>query len=143
MLAGRPQEIVYLNIYHVSTANTALECLGFGIYHTAAQLYGYEFSYGGHDYPTSGIVVVRHGNSAGLTLKESIPVGITNYSEDEVNQIVYEFGDFWHGDDYDPFRKNCNNFTELLISHLCDREEYYFPQWINRFTNYQLYKYLY
>jgi hypothetical protein len=36
MLAGRSQEIIYLNIYHVSTANSALEMLGFGIYHTAA-----------------------------------------------------------------------------------------------------------
>jgi hypothetical protein len=74
------------------------------------------------------------GNSAGLTLKESIPVAVTHYSEDEVNQVVSEFGEFWHGDDYDPFRKNCNNFTEKLIEHLADKEEFYYPSYINRFT---------
>jgi hypothetical protein len=74
------------------------------------------------------------GNTAGLTLKESIPVALTHYSEDEVNCVVSEFGEFWHGDDYDPFRKNCNNFTEKLISHLSDKEEYYYPSYINRFT---------
>jgi hypothetical protein len=84
-LDSRPQEIIYLNIYHVASANKCLETIGFGIYHTAAQLYGYEFSYGGHDFAVSGIVVVKMGNSAGLTLKESIPVAVTHYSEDEVN----------------------------------------------------------
>ena len=123
-----------MNIYHVSSANSYLEWCGFGIYHTAAELYGHEFSYGGHDFPSSGIVVVKTGNTAGLPLKERIPVGITNYTEDEVNNIVWEFGEFWHGDDYDPFRRNCNNFTEKLISHLVDHGDYYFPSYINRFT---------
>lgn len=42
--------------------------------------YGFEFSYGGHSFNTSGTVVVNRGNSAGLVLKESIPVGTTYFS---------------------------------------------------------------
>ena len=42
-------------------------------------------------------------------------------------------GDFWHGCDYDPFRRNCNNFTETIISFVCNKREYYVPSYINRF----------
>ena len=77
---------------------------------------------------------MEKGNSAGLTLKESLPIGITYYSSDEINDIVDYFGEFWHGKDYDPFAKNCNDFTHALIGHICDKAEYYFPSYVNRFT---------
>ena len=53
---------------------------------------------------------------------------------DEVDDIVIYFGNFWHGQDYDPFDKNCNAFAEKFISHVCDKEQYYYPSYINRFT---------
>ena len=74
------------------------------------------------------------GNSAGLRLKESIPVGVTFYSSTEVDDIVEFFGDFWHGNDYDPFLKNCNHFTHTLVAHLCHQENFYYPRYVNRFT---------
>ena len=119
MVEKRDKELLTLNVYHVSSANGALEMLGFGIYHTSVGLFDMEFSFGGHDLDQSGIVVVPKGNSAGLRLKESIPVGVTFYSSDEVDEIVEYFGDFWHGSDYDPFLKNCNHFTHTLVAHLC------------------------
>ena len=66
LCVGREPEIVYLNIYNVTTINGCLEYLGFGLYHTSVGLYDLEFSYGGHDMENSGIVVVDKGNSAGL-----------------------------------------------------------------------------
>ena len=134
MLQNRTKEIVYLNIYDVTGLNKCLELVGFGLYHTSVGIYNLEFSYGGHDSQSSGTVVVLKGNSAGLTLKESIPVGVTHYNLDEINDILKYLGDFWHGCDYDPFRKNCNNFTERLIAYVCDKGDYYFPSYINRFT---------
>lgn len=130
----REREVIYLNIYHVSAANEFLEMLGFGVYHTSVGLYDLEFSFGGHDQDSSGIVVVPKGNSAGLRLKESIPVAFTFYSSDEVDEIVEWFGDFWHGNDYDPFLKNCNHFTQTLIRHFSDKERFYYPRYVNRFT---------
>ena len=132
--SSRVSEVVYLNIYNVTPMNSCLEVLGFGLYHTSVCLYDLEFSYGGHDMESSGIVVVDKGNSAGLELKESLPVGLTYYSGDEIDEIVEEFGEFWHGKDYDPFSKNCNNFTEQMIRHICEREEFYVPSYVNRFT---------
>jgi hypothetical protein len=129
----RKAETVYLNIYNVSSANTFLEFFGFGFYHTAVELYAHEFSYGGHDYDVSGIVVVEAGNTAGLTLKERLPVGVTYYNEYEIDEVVRQFGTFWLGQDYDPFEHNCNCFTERFISHIVDKELYYYPEYVNRF----------
>ena len=116
---SRFPQVVYLNVYNIGNANGFLERIGFGIYHTSVGIYDMEINYGGHDKALSGIVVVEKGNSAGLELKESLPVGITYYSESEVDEIVEYFGEFWHGIDYDPFSHNCNHFTEALISNIC------------------------
>lgn len=134
MYRCRRPEPVYLNIYNVTTINSCLELIGFGLYHTSVGMYDLEFSYGGHDQAESGIVVVDKGNSAGLVLRESICVGMTYYSGDEVDDIVEEFGEFWFGKDYDPFGKNCNNFTENLIKQVTEKHEFYVPSYVNRFT---------
>ena len=118
--SGRVGEIVYLHIYNVTSVNKFLELLGFGLYHTSVGMYDLEFSFGGHDMETSGIVVVDRGNSAGLELRESLPIGITYYTGNEIDDWVDCFGEFWLGKDYDPFSKNCNHFTEALIRHVCD-----------------------
>ena len=104
MLQQRVPEIIWLNIYHVTSFNKyLLEWLGFGFYHTSIELYNHEFAYGGHDYDFSGIVCVEtnaNGNKAasgGLELKEKLPVGITYYSMDEIDDIVIYFGNFWLG----------------------------------------------
>lgn len=93
----RHAETVYLNVYHVTKINSFLEVLGFGLYHTSVGIFGLEFSYGGHDEDSPGTVVVLKGNSAGLTLKEQIPVGVTYFSLDEINSITNYFGDYWTG----------------------------------------------
>jgi len=69
-----------LNIYNVTRFNSCTEWFGFGFYHTSIQLFGYEFSYGGHEEDESGIVCVKAGNSAGLVLKERILAGYTYYN---------------------------------------------------------------
>lgn len=130
----REPETVYLNVYEVSSVNTVLEWIGFGLYHTSVGMHDLEFSFGGHTQPVTGTVVVLKGNSAGLKLKESIPVGITYYNLEEINDIITYMGDFWHGCDYDPFRRNCNSFTENLIKYVCDNQDYYFPSYVHRFT---------
>ena len=124
-----------------------LEWLGFGFYHTSVELYNHEFAYGGHDYDFSGIVCVetkdfdqeqankaKQDNKEGLELKERLPVGITYYSMDEVDDMIIYFGNFWHGQDYDPFSKNCNHFAEKFITHLSEKEQYYYPSYVQRFT---------
>ena len=134
METGRDPEVIYLNVYDVSSFNKALNWFGFGFYHTAVEIYGYEFSYGGHDYNISGIVCVEAGHSVGLVLKERIMVGITYFNEDEIDEVIRNFGHYWKGIDYDPFQMNCNNFTRKMVEHIADQSNYYYPHYINRFT---------
>ena len=134
LCSSRQPEVVYLNIYNVTNINGCLEVFGFGLYHTSVGIYDLEVSYGGHDEDSSGIVVVDKGNNAGLELKESLAVGITYYSADEIDEIIDNFGEFWHGRDYDPFSKNCNTFTEHMIKSICEKEQFYVPSYVNRFT---------
>lgn len=79
-------------------------------------------------------MVVNQGNSAGLTLRERIPIGTTYYNGDEIDEIIEYYGEFWHGRDYDPFGKNCNAFSAKLIEHICDGEGFYCPPYVNRFS---------
>jgi deubiquitinase DESI2 len=118
----------------VTNANRYFELLGFGLYHTSVSVYGVEYSYGGHDQKLPGTVVDYKGNAAGLPLKESLPMGYTYYSKHEICQMVDRYGFFWFGVDYDPFAKNCNHFTEHLIKTLCNKHEFYYPSYVNRFT---------
>lgn len=84
LMQDRTPEVVFLNIFNVHSSNCFLELFGFGLYHTSVQLHNCEFSYGGHDEACSGLVIVEAGKSAGLTLKEKIPVGITYYTDEEI-----------------------------------------------------------
>ena len=93
-----------------------------------------EFSYGGHDESTPGTVVVYKGNCGGLKLKESIAVGVTYFNLREINNITDYFGNYWPGNQYDPFRYNCNNFSEKFVKFICDGGNHYFPSYVNRFT---------
>lgn len=134
LIEKRHAEIVYLNVYHVTSLNKVIELMGFGLYHTSVGIYGLELSYGGHRDDSPGTVVVYEGNSAGLTKKEKIPVGTTYFNLEEINNITDYFGEYWSGQEYDPFRKNCNNFTERFIRYICNNGECYYPKYINRFT---------
>ena len=60
-------------------------------------------------------------------------MGLSYYSEMEIDEIVEYFGEFWQGKDYDPFAHNCNDFTEALIKTICNSALYYTPSYVNRF----------
>lgn len=49
---------MFLNVYHVTSLNKVTELMGLGFYHTSVQLFGLEFSYGGHNDESPGTVVV-------------------------------------------------------------------------------------
>ena len=38
------------------------------------------------------------------------------------------------GNQYEPFRKNCNDFTKAFTGYICDKGEFYYPDYVNRFT---------
>ena len=128
------REPVYLNVYNVTTANSVLEWIGFGLYHTSVSCLGLEFSYGGHPEDEPGTMITYEGNQVGLELKEKLLIGYTLFSLAEINDIVDHLGTFWPGNCYDPFRQNCNHFTETFLSLLLKPGDRYMPAYVNRFT---------
>ena len=130
MFYNRSETVVYLNVYNVTGLNKGLEWVGLGLYHTSLQIFDLEFSFGGHEEECSGIVVVDVGNQAGLELKESLAIGVTHMGYDEIDEVVEQFGEFWHGIDYDPFARNCNDFTRAMAEHICANNDIYWPSYI-------------
>ncbi|CAI2361157.1 unnamed protein product [Moneuplotes crassus] len=127
-------EGIFLRVYCL---NRALDWLGFGLYHCSIQVYSQEYYYGGHDSEITGIVETDIGKSTNLYLKETLLVGYTYYDADDVDLILDEFGKFWQGCLYDPFRHNCNDFARAVIQHLAHEEGCYeFPEYVNRFSKF-------
>jgi len=127
-------EGIFLRVYCL---NKVLDWVGFGFYHWSIQIYGQEYYYGGHDSEITGIVETGIGKSTSLYLKEILLVGFTYYDADDVDLILDEFGKFWYGCLYDPFRHNCNDFARAVIHHLAHEEgECEFPEYVNRFSKF-------
>lgn len=110
-------EDVYLNVYHVSKFNRALEYLGIGVYHSSIETYNFEFSYGENDIlGLTGInrLHVDIEKPAIFHLKEKLLLGKTNFTFGDILSLTNHLGKHWNGQSYCPFTKNCNHFSEYF-----------------------------
>lgn len=118
-----------------------------------------EFAYGGHPFPFSGVFEIgpRDADELGeqfrfrfviLALpkgkkvnhwhlsvyRQSVHLGFTDFTEDDVKRIVVEMGKEFRGDRYHLMNKNCNHFSGSLVQ-VCIR--LFFAkkskQWTNQF----------
>lgn len=113
---------VKLNVYDmVSMANfnQYSSPIGFGVFHSGAEIYGCEYAYGGHNNSHSGVFEIAPRDVVALGVdsfrfRETIVIGYTNLDEDEVKQIVDQFGEKFRGDKYHLLHQNCNHFTDAL-----------------------------
>jgi deubiquitinase DESI2 len=99
-----------------------------------------EFAYGGHPFPFSGVFEIgpRDADELGeqfrfrcviLSLpkgqsitqwhlsvcRQSVHLGFTDFTEDDVKRIVVEMGKEFRGDRYHLMNKNCNHFSGSLV----------------------------
>ncbi|KAF8780176.1 hypothetical protein HU200_001839 [Digitaria exilis] len=142
---GRGQEVV-LHVYDVGrtgcdkTDRTVRninrffkDCIGVGgIFHTAVQVYGDEESSFGFCYCGTGVFRCPTRQNPMYRYRESIVLGVTSFSEPEVNQILTELSFDWCGFSYDLLSRNCNHFTNEFCEKLGARKS---PGWVNRFAN--------
>jgi len=106
--------------------------LGIGIFHSGVEINGREYSYGGHEFAYSGVFDIVPRSAAGAVFRESISLGTTQLSANEIQQIIDELSDQFTGNSYHPLRRNCNSFSEELCRRLVNKG---IPGYVNRLAN--------
>uniref|UniRef100_A0A0R3RQN6 DUF862 domain-containing protein n=1 Tax=Elaeophora elaphi TaxID=1147741 RepID=A0A0R3RQN6_9BILA len=124
---------VRLNVYDMYWLNDYASTLGFGVYHTGIEVYGVEYTYGGHPFSFSGIFENSPKDAEELgenfKFKESILIGETDFSATDIRHLIQMLGSEYRGDRYHLISKNCNHFTAALAKTLTGKE---IPSWVNR-----------
>lgn len=112
-----------LHIYDVSTnptvgkINQALSAIGTGAFHAAVEVYGAEYSYG---FVQDGTGIFSNAPK-GCQLhhyRESIDIGTTTKTKEEMLTIIEEMKESWPGKDYDLLRRNCVVFSKAFVDKL-------------------------
>ncbi|CAI0417921.1 unnamed protein product [Linum tenue] len=120
---------VYLNVYDLTTVNNYLYWFGLGIFHSGIEVHGMEFSFGAHEYPSSGIFEVEPRSCPGFIFRRAVLLGNTSLSREEVQALMEHLSSDYHGDCYHLIAKNCNHFTSEACVRLTGKP---IPGWINR-----------
>lgn len=81
-------------------------------------MFGTEFAYGGHPFPFTGVfeITPRDHDELGeqFQFRQSIQIGCTDFTYQEVRRIVEELGNQFRGDRYHLMNNNCNHFSSAL-----------------------------
>lgn len=124
---------VFVNIYDMYTMNSYTSVMGIGVYHCGIEVNGVEFGYGGHPFSFSGIfeMAPKDSDELGETFrfKETVEIGKTDFTKNEIEQIVTLLGRDFRGLDYHLINKNCNVFASKFSKTLCGED---IPPWVNR-----------
>jgi len=115
---------IMLNVYDIGTGgggrtiNQLLRPLGTGIFHCGVEVYGQEWSYS--DTTTGagdGVFSSKPRRCNGHSYCESVSMGRTMTTEDEVLQLVGMLKKDWPASAYDLLAHNCGHF----FSEFCQR----------------------
>ncbi|KAI7899709.1 PPPDE putative peptidase domain-containing protein [Cokeromyces recurvatus] len=125
---------VFLNVYDMlqpSFITKLGHVLGIGIYHSGIEIGEHEYCFGGHDYEkVTGVFIVRPKSGLqGLLFKQSINMGYTNLTRQQVDKILKDISKEYSGTSYKLLTRNCNHFSEDLCKRLTGKTA---PGWINR-----------
>eukprot|EP00930_Biecheleria_cincta_P053423 TRINITY_DN38925_c0_g1_i1.p1 TRINITY_DN38925_c0_g1~~TRINITY_DN38925_c0_g1_i1.p1 ORF type:complete len:272 (-),score=59.21 TRINITY_DN38925_c0_g1_i1:115-897(-) len=114
---------VTLHIYDVTGSaavremNKLLLAVGTGAFHGGVEVYGKEWSYGYAD-EGSGVFCCTPMACEGHQYRESVVIGETAMSPQEVGQVLEQLMEAWPGNEYDLLRRNCVLFSDELCVQL-------------------------
>jgi len=126
--AGVP---VHLNVYHLNDAwrqsnHISNQLFGIGgAFHVGIQVHCLEWSYGG-----DGIECMEPRTQQVHVFHQSLLLGETDVSYDEVESLIEGLQSEWPGDEYDMLENNCCNFSEAFSQVLVGGS---IPAWVLRF----------
>ncbi|KAA0201791.1 hypothetical protein HAZT_HAZT006720 [Hyalella azteca] len=133
LLTSMARMPVILNVYDMYWTNEYTSSIGLGVFHSGVEIYNTEYAYGGHPFPISGVFEITPKDAEDLgeqfKFKQSLHLGHTDFTEDEVKRIVLDLGREYRGDRYHLMSKNCNHFSSALTQILIGKE---IPTWVNR-----------
>lgn len=123
---------VHLNIYDVRfpivpQMNSVFRVIGTGAFHAAVEIHGQEWSFGYRPNEESGVYGCKPRECDLHIYRESVPMGVSKLSEQEVRDLIAVMATEWTGDCYEILRRNCCHFSAALCSRLGVRKP---PMWV-------------
>ncbi|ORX61638.1 DUF862-domain-containing protein [Hesseltinella vesiculosa] len=102
-----------------------------GIYHSGVEICGKEYCFGGHEFKdiTGVFAVEAKVGPPGLLFKQSVSVGYTRLSDEQIQAVIHGISKEFVGPSYNLLTRNCNHFTDEFCFRLTGKHA---PSWINR-----------
>jgi len=122
---------VTLHIYDVGhntkvqMVNQVLHAIGTGLFHAAVEVDGLEWSYGHSRGP--GIFSNKPRGCKAHGYRESLPMGETSLSSEEVQSVLEEMKPLWPGTEYELLTHNCTHFARAFCMRLGVKRV---PSWV-------------
>lgn len=129
---------VWVHIYHCDPYTgflnrMVLKSSEIGIYHAGVEVYGEEWSFQyfqdtWNDSTISGLIRCHPKRMNGYEYQESVNLGPTALTVEEVDSLLLEMNKEWPANSYHLTRRNCLTFANHLSTSLKPQKE--FPPWI-------------
>lgn len=95
-----------------------MKLLGTGVYHCGVEVYDIEYSYGCNDSSGTGVFSNEPRENDCHHFKQTVEMGSTSMSNDEINRTISELEGEWLGRDYHILNHNCCDFSNELCKRL-------------------------
>lgn len=126
-------ERVFLRVYNLGQTfvtrwhNSLVK--SYGAYHTGVEVYGREWAFGATlDDSVTAVNWNPPGECEDHDFRESLYMGSTSCSPQQVEEIINEMRVEWTGSSYNMLKRNCHNFSEAFCGRLAVARP---PAWIN------------
>ena len=118
---------IRLNVYRFTRLEKFgwLEGWGVGIYHSAIEIRGVEYTFES----TTGVYVNAPNAVPGCEMAETLSLGHTPLEPDEIEDVVDGLLPDFQPSSYNVLRRNCHHFSDELCFRLLGQ---HLPSWINR-----------